>query len=318
MIKSAHVMETMPKINCFAFDKTGTLTTGEFSIAEVDIISGGDSQGKYSSQEVLAIASALESFSEHPLAKPFTQHRNFTFNTDAVSVQSGRGVIGTINGKDYQIGKASWLLSTKEQAKQPSYLNASCLLVTENKVIAAFYLVDKIRADAKALINTLNNNHLTIMLSGDNQYACEKIASQLSIAQCYGNLSATDKMAVLKQQQCSKDATVAMIGDGVNDSPVFGAAHVSIAMGCGTDIAKSGADVILLNNKLSSINTLIGISEKTKRIIFQNYLWAFGYNAIVLPLAVSGFITPYLAVIGMSASSILVISNSLRLLKKQY
>jgi len=316
MIKSAHVMETMPNINCFAFDKTGTLTTGEFSIAEVDMIINSDSQGKYSSQEVLAIASALESFSEHPLAKPFTLHRDFTYKTDAVSVQSGRGVIGTVNGKDYKIGKASWLLSAKEQAKQPSYLNASCLLVTENKVIAAFYLVDKIRTDAKALINTLNNNHLTIMLSGDNQFACEKLANQLSIAQCYGNLSATDKMAVLKQQQCSKDATVAMIGDGVNDSPVFGAAHVSIAMGCGTDIAKSGADVILLNNKLSSINTLIRISEKTKRIIFQNYLWAFGYNAIVLPLAVSGFITPYLAVIGMSASSILVISNSLRLLKK--
>ena len=86
-------------------------------------------------------------------------------------------------------------------------------------------------------------------------------------------------------------------------------------MGCGADIDKSGADVILLNNKLSSINILIKVSHRTRRIIFQNYLWAFGYNAIVLPLAVSGYITPYMAVIGMSASSILVITNSLRLLK---
>ncbi|MFT6208696.1 MAG: Cu2+-exporting ATPase [Colwellia sp.] len=121
-------------------------------------------------------------------------------------------------------------------------------------------------------------------------------------------------MEIIKNQP--KNSTVAMVGDGVNDTPVFGAAHVSIAMGSGTDIAKSGADVILLNNRLKSITTLRQVANKTRRIIWQNYFWAFGYNAIVLPLAVSGYITPYIAVIGMSASSILVITNSLRLLKK--
>ena len=175
--------------------------------------------------------------------------------------------------------------------------------------------MDKIRDDAKTLINNLNVSHQTLMLSGDNQGACDIVGQVLSISHCYGNLSATDKMTAIKKQQ-EENSTVAMIGDGVNDSPVFGAAHVSMAMGCGTDIAKSGADVILLNNKLTSISILNHISIKTRRIIFQNYLWAFGYNAIVLPLAVGGFITPYMAVIGMSASSILVISNSLRLLKK--
>jgi Cu2+-exporting ATPase len=121
-------------------------------------------------------------------------------------------------------------------------------------------------------------------------------------------------MAIIKRQP--NGSTVAMVGDGVNDTPVFGAAHISIAMGSGTDIAKSGADVILLNNRLKSVTTLTRVASKTRRIIWQNYLWAFGYNAIVLPLAVAGFITPYMAVIGMSASSILVITNSLRLLKK--
>ena len=316
MIKSAHVMETMPNIDCFAFDKTGTLTTGEFAIDKVEIVHHDANKNNYTTKKVLAIAAALESYSEHPLAKPFAQHRDFSLNTQAVSVQSGQGISGTVNGQGYKIGKASWLLASDESVINQPLLDASCVLVSNNKLIALFYLVDKVRDDAKALINSINECHQTLMLSGDNQNACDKVAKELSIYQCYGNLSATDKMAVLRRQQQKKSATVAMIGDGVNDSPVFGAAHVSMAMGCGTDIAKSGADVILLNNKLASINTLSRISVKTKRIVFQNYLWAFGYNAIVLPLAVSGFITPYMAVIGMSASSILVISNSLRLLKK--
>jgi Cu2+-exporting ATPase len=315
MIKSAHVMETMPSIDCFAFDKTGTLTTGEFVIGKVEMIQGGLSSHEYTEKEVLAIGAALESHSEHPLAKPFAQHRNYSLNIKEVAVESGKGVTGSINGKNFCIGKASWLLTSKEHKKNETLMSASCVLISENEFIAAFYLFDEIREDAKALISNLNISHQTIMLSGDNQNACDKVSKELSISQCYGNLSAADKMTAIKNKQ-KDNTTVAMVGDGVNDSPVFGAAHVSLAMGCGTDIAKSGADVILLNNKLTSISTLNRISTKTKRIIFQNYLWAFGYNAIVLPLAVSGFITPYIAVIGMSVSSILVISNSLRLLKK--
>ena len=308
MIKSAHVMETMPNIDYFAFDKTGTLTTGEFAIDKIII-----NNTQYLEKDVLAIVAALESHSEHPLAKPFVEHRDYNIKTNNIEVLSGQGVSGEVNGKYYKIGKASWLLSTSKQEHQ-DLINASCVLVSDNKLIAAFYLKDKIRDDAKSVIDCLNINHKTLMLSGDNQDACDKIGQKLSISQCHGNLSATDKMAIIKNQE-DKNINIAMIGDGVNDSPVFGAAHVSMAMGCGTDIAKSGADVILLNNKLSSINVLNHVSIKTKRIIFQNYLWAFGYNAIVLPLAVCGFITPYMAVIGMSVSSILVISNSLRLLK---
>ena len=154
------------------------------------------------------------------------------------------------------------------------------------------------------------------MLSGDNQIACDRVSNTLPMTKSMGSLSAEDKMNTLKKLQQEQSLNVAMVGDGVNDSPVFGAAHVSIAMGSGADIAKVGADIILLGNNLQSINTLIKVSLKTRRIILQNYLWAFGYNAIVLPLAVMGFITPYMAVIGMSLSSILVITNSLRLLKK--
>jgi len=308
MIKSAHVMETMPNINCFAFDKTGTLTTGEFAIEQVNVSNESD----YTKTQILAIAAALEAHSEHPLAKPFSQYRDYSIVANGVKVESGKGVTGKIDNQHFSIGKPTWLLDNLNNKTK----SVACVLLCNNELIGTFHLVDQVRNDAQALISLLNNNKQTLMLSGDSQIACEKIAGQLAINNSYGDLSATDKMNRLIKLQTQHDTKVAMVGDGVNDSPVFGAAHVSIAMGCGTDIAKSGADVILLNNQLMSVATLSKVSLKTRRIIFQNYLWAFGYNAIVLPLAVTGFITPYMAVIGMSASSILVITNSLRLLKK--
>ncbi|TWX57761.1 heavy metal translocating P-type ATPase [Colwellia hornerae] len=311
MIKSAHVMETLPKLTTIAFDKTGTLTSGDFSINEIKHFN--NEKINYSKQQVLSIAAALESYSEHPLAKPFKAFRDYSYLTEAVEIKSGAGIQGKINGKIFQIGKPNWLLSESEML--PEFATASCLLLADNILVAAFYLSDEIRDDAKILLNDLKKSNIyTIMLSGDNPAGCEKVQASLNLNEVHSALTATNKMAVIKNQP--KISTVAMVGDGVNDTPVFGAAHVSIAMGSGTDIAKSGADVILLNNRLKSITTLRRVANKTRRIIWQNYFWAFGYNAIVLPLAVSGFITPYMAVIGMSASSILVITNSLRLLKK--
>ncbi len=314
MIKGGHVMETIPQINCFAFDKTGTLTTGEFTINKVELI---NTNSTLSQEQVLAVAAALEAHSEHPIAKPFSEYRDFTLKANQIKVHSGQGVSGTINNVDYSIGKVSWVQNVAQlDKKQTDTLSdVSCVLMADKQIIAAFYLIDKIRDDAKELLFSLNKENQTLLLSGDSQTACDKISKVLPIGSALGGLSAQDKMQRIKEAQ-QQDCKVAMTGDGVNDSPVFGAAHVSIAMGCGADITKSGADVILLNNKLSSINTLINVSGRTRRIILQNYLWAFGYNAIVLPLAVAGYITPYMAVIGMSASSILVITNSLRLLKE--
>ncbi len=307
MIKSAHVMETIPALTSIAFDKTGTLTLGEFTIDTVKIVNG-----EHDKDNVLAIAAALESHSEHPLAKPFAQYRNFNFVVESIEVVPGAGVCGQISGKNYKIGKPSWLLSDAQLSDFHTY---QCVLLENDILIAAFSLSDQIRPDAQTLINYLKTSNIeTMMLSGDSLSGCQSVVDVLPIDSVQCALSAKEKMKIIQNHQQTN--TVAMVGDGVNDAPVFGAAHVSIAMGSGTDIAKSGADVILLNNQLSTIKTLKTVAEKTKRIIWQNYLWAFGYNAIILPLAVSGYITPYMAVIGMSASSILVITNSLRLLRR--
>ncbi|MGB1262619.1 MAG: heavy metal translocating P-type ATPase [Cognaticolwellia sp.] len=312
LIKSAHVLETMPQVDAVAFDKTGTLTTGEFTIAQVvtygQFSPTNNPQGE---AQVLAIAAALEAHSAHPLAKAFSAFRNFSQRSSQVVVVPGAGISGQVNEQHYRIGKCSWLLGDKPHLSS----TAQCVLMHNDELVAEFYLHDGLRDNAKALIEFLHNdNILTTMLSGDHLAGCNKLQTTLGLNSVQANLSAQDKVSAIKQLQSTH--TVAMIGDGVNDTPVLGAAHLSIAMGSGTDIAKNGADVILLNNKLGSVQILRQVAECTARVIKQNYCWAFGYNAIVLPLAVAGYIAPYMAVVGMSASSILVVSNSLRLLKK--
>jgi len=308
LIKAAHVMETIPKINCFAFDKTGTLTTGKLAIKSViNLI-----PTQYTEQQILTLIAALEAHSEHPIAKAFLPYRDFSTHAEQVVVKSGDGIDGHINGHYYQVGKPSWLLTT---AKFADYGDAHCVLTEDSKLIAVVYLADQLKAEAPSVIKALHKQQInSVMLSGDNPSVCQQVAQATGIKQVHSQLSATDKLTCLEQIQ--QQHITAMVGDGVNDSPVFGAAHVAIAMGSGTDIAKSNADVIFLNSDLENIITLRHIAKKTKKIMFQNYGWAFAYNIIVLPLAMMGHITPYFAVIGMSASSILVVTNSLRLLKK--
>ncbi|REL27136.1 cadmium-translocating P-type ATPase [Thalassotalea euphylliae] len=310
MIKSGHVMETVPEVDTFAFDKTGTLTQGEFQVTQVKRFNDNHSE-----QQILTLVAALEAHSQHPLAKAFVPFRDFQINAVDTKVHAGLGISGTVDGNAMTVGKVSWLMTDAQQVKTLGCEDAQIAVFINDHPVAAIYLKDSAREDASQVLTKLKASNIgTLMLSGDSMAGCQQIASQLPIDEVHASLSAHEKMAIVNRLQ--HDKTVAMVGDGVNDTPVFSAAHVSVAMGSGTDVAKSGADVILLNNKLSSLNVLQTVAQKTKRIIWQNYGWAFGYNAIVLPLAVCGFITPYMAVIGMSASSILVITNSLRLLKK--
>ncbi|TRX56961.1 heavy metal translocating P-type ATPase [Thalassomonas sp. M1454] len=309
MIKSGHVLETVPKVDCFAFDKTGTLTNGEFSLTLIERMP----DCVFDKDTLLAIASALETHSEHPIAKAFAQYREHDINLTNIEVIPGCGVQGIYHDQLVKIGKYSWL--AEHGALPEKYNDAQCILTIDDKFDSAFYLSDTLRTDTVQVLNHIQSAHKeSLLISGDNQAGVESFIEQAQLSEYHHTCSASDKLNIIESKQ-KQGKTVAMVGDGVNDSPVFAAAHVAIAMGSGTEIAKSGADVILLNNKLSSLLQLITTSNKTSRIIKQNFAWAFGYNAIVLPLAVCGFITPYLAVLGMSASSIIVVTNSLRLLK---
>ncbi len=318
MIKNGHVLETMGHIDCMAFDKTGTLTNGQFSITECAILNDQQlTEHQLDKDSLYAIASALESQSEHPIAKAFIPYRDFSFKVDQIEVVAGCGVIGTYKGKSVRLGKVSWIEQFTDIDKlHAKHLQAQCLMTINDVVIAAFYLQDTLREDTKQTIRYFKDQHIdTMLISGDNQTGVAKFNHQVQLDSTFDSCTADEKLRILNDAQ-QQGKTVAMVGDGINDSPVFAAAHISIAMGSGTEIAKSGADVILLNNQLSMLLRLRKTAIKTTTIIKQNFAWAFGYNAIVLPLAVCGFITPYFAVLGMSASSIIVVTNSLRLLKQ--
>ncbi|MBG9991640.1 heavy metal translocating P-type ATPase [Pseudoalteromonas sp. NZS37] len=302
LIKQAHVLETLSQITLFAFDKTGTLTQGKFSLDEVDII---DKQ--YTKAQVLDIAAMLERYSEHPIASAFDEFTPAHRSINNVEVHPGLGISAQGATNHYAIGKSGWFNSKKSNAQASLYIN--------KQVVARFYFVDKVKSDAKKLIDSLQSQNLTChMLTGDASDAGQKVAKQLKLESVQSGCSPQDKQTAVEQWS-SQNEVIAMVGDGVNDSPVFASAHLSIAMETGADISKNSADVVLLNSDLASIGHLLNVAKQTRRIIKQNLALSLLYNASILPLAALGLVAPWMAVIGMSASSIIVISNSLRLLK---
>lgn len=302
LIKQAHVLETLSKITLFAFDKTGTLTQGRFSLDAVDILSE-----EYTKNQVLEIAAQLESYSEHPIARAFSQYKVPGHKLNDIQLHPGKGISAQYNDTHYAIGKSGWFNSKKTNAQATLYIN--------QQPIARFYFVDKIKDDASTLINALHTHKLTChMLTGDASDAGQRIAKKLKLHSVQSGCSPKDKQTAVEQWS-TQGEVVAMVGDGVNDSPVFASAHLSIAMETGADISKNSADVVLLNSDLASIEHLLIVAKKTRRIIKQNLTLSLLYNGSILPLAAMGLVAPWMAVIGMSTSSIIVICNSLRLLK---
>lgn len=301
LIKQAHVLETLSKLTLFAFDKTGTLTQGKFSLDVIDIL-----DDNFSKEQILDIAAQLESYSEHPIAsafKEFKGQRKF----DDVQLHPGIGISAQFDNTHYAIGKSGWFDTKKTNAQATLYIN--------KQAVARFYFVDKVKADADKLINVLQAANLSChMLTGDASDAGAKVAKKLKLDSVLASCSPKDKQNAVDHWS-SQGEIVAMVGDGVNDSPVFASAHLSIAMETGADISKNSADVVLLNSDLASISHLLTIAKQTRRIIKQNLALSLLYNGSILPLAAMGLVAPWMAVIGMSASSIIVICNSLRLLK---
>ncbi|MEO2265772.1 heavy metal translocating P-type ATPase [Pseudoalteromonas sp. YIC-656] len=303
LIKEAHVLETATKLTTVGFDKTGTLTLGRFAISHKELLNDD-----FDIEQMTSLAASLERYSEHPIAKAFMDITQIHPLPENVEVITGFGVTGTWQNHTVHIGKATWFANDLN-------LNAQAVLFIDEKPVCAFYLQDQVRDHAQELQTSLRSQGLKrIMLTGDPSQAGEKLAGELSLDAYHTALLPQDKLRLM-QQWHDQGEVCAMVGDGVNDSPVFNAAHLSIAMDSGADISKNTADVVLLNSDLRSVSQLINVAKQTRRIIRQNLALSLCYNGAILPLAAMGWVAPWMAVIGMSASSIIVITNSLRLLR---
>jgi Cu2+-exporting ATPase len=308
-----HALETLARATDLVFDKTGTLTHGRLSVRRVLPLGGR------SAEDVSRIAAALEAGSEHPIARALREAGSASLSASDVRNTPGRGVEGLIDGQIYRLGSpryaaAGQTLPESDGDQYPESGHASWVALAQgDETIAWFALADTLRADAAAALAALQQQGVRLhLLSGDAEPAVKAVAQQLGIDEWHAGALPEDKLAYVKELQ-QQGRIVAMVGDGINDAPVLAGAQVSIAMGEGADVAQAAADMVMLGSRLATLAEGVALARKTQRIIRQNLGWALGYNLIAIPAAALGYVTPWIAGIGMSASSLLVVLNALRL-----
>lgn len=315
LITRGHVLESLSRASHIIFDKTGTLTEGNLSLQQIHPLS------ELSQDQSVSIACALEQHSEHPIAKAFHKQVTDDPKISAVEITNhvGQGLQGEISGQQYFIGKPEFATQHCETiltySDAPDQHSQWLLLANDKQPIAWFGLSDPARKQSQATVQQLRSLGLQVeMLTGDSSAAVEHIASELQIDSVISGVTPEQKLQHIQQLQ-DKGARVVMVGDGINDIPVLAGAQTSVAMGSATDLAKTNADAVLISSDLHRLPQAVNLARKTQSIIRQNLGWAIIYNLIALPLAATGMIAPYMAAIGMSASSLVVVGNALRLSK---
>ena len=313
LVTRGHAIEALARVDRFIFDKTGTLTVGRMELVETIAIRGD-------SGRALALAAALERGSEHPIARALAAGgSDAEVAVSAVRATTGAGVEGMIDGRAWRLGRPEFVAAMHGMAVPPevqSIVGAGDTVIALGNADgwqAFFRLSDSLRPEATAMSARLSAAGVSLSIfSGDAPAAAARVGTALGIADARGGLSPEDKHAALKAMQVAGE-TVAMVGDGVNDAPGLAQAQVSIAMGGGADLARANADIVLLGNDLQALAQGLALARRTVRIVKQNLVWAFAYNFLAIPLAMAGWVTPWMAGIGMSASSLLVVLNALRL-----
>lgn len=313
LVSRGRALETLARARCVVFDKTGTLTQGRPQVGRVQAFSN------ISDEHCLSLIAALERHSEHPLARAFANISPPAPATE-VHVCMGHGIEGRVQGVLYRVGRADYVREISDPSAVVVPLQADARQTTvylgdRHGLLAAVSLTDALRDDARATVKCLRSLGLAPMIaSGDRPETVASNARALGNLRGVADLRAADKLALVHGLQ-RDGQTVVMVGDGVNDAPVLAGADVSVAIGSGTDLAKVSADIVLLGASLMPLCVGIGTARRTLRIIRQNMTWAVLYNATAVPMAALGWLQPWMAAIGMSTSSLLVVLNAMRLLR---
>ncbi|MFU0502998.1 cation-translocating P-type ATPase [Pseudaminobacter sp. NGMCC 1.201702] len=305
MVKDGSALERLAEIDTVLFDKTGTLTLGRPKLVGAEAIA----------PSVLGLAAAIAGHSRHPVAAAIAAaHAGETPAFDSIEELPGLGVEARSGNALYRLGRPEWALGRD----CPDYIEdgsaASITVLTrDGELLARFALEDRMRADARRTLDTLADRQLAVeIVSGDRREAVEALAAQLGVEHFSSKLLPSEKLARIDELGTA-GRKVMMVGDGLNDAPALAAAHVSMAPATAADIGRNAADFVFLHESLSAVSDAFEITRKAGTLIRQNFVLAVTYNAIAVPIAVFGYVTPLVAAVAMSLSSVLVVANALRL-----
>lgn len=297
-LKDGAALERLAEIDHVALDKTGTLTSGRTKVVSFTV-----------PDEEIEAASALARFSRHPASRAVAALASAgPLAVEQVREVPGNGIEGTIDGRVYRLGRRSWIDARAADSSQ-----SEAWLSTDGRVLGAFRISDSLRPGAATAVSRMRQLGLSIeILSGDAEAEVRKTADMVGIKTAAAEMLPRDKVARLETLR-AQGRKVLMVGDGLNDAPALGAAYVSMAPSSAADVGRNAADLVFLGSSLESVPQAVAIARKAQRLVRQNIALSVAYNAFALPLAVAGYVTPLIAAIAMSSSSILVVANALRL-----
>jgi P-type Cu2+ transporter len=302
MLKDGGALERLAEVDTIVFDKTGTLTSGDPRL----LGSGG--------HDVIAIAARLACHSRHPYSRALVDaaagHPASSVEFDEIREHPGYGLEARA-GAVYRLGRPEWALADKTDVERRSG-NEAVVLARDGSLLADFRFQDRLRVDAARAVAELKESGLQVeIVSGDRKTAVELIATELGLSHLAAILPGGKAKHVAALEASGRK--VLMVGDGLNDAPALAAAHASMAPASAADVGRNAADLVFLRESLSAVPVAISVARNASRLIRQNFAIAVGYNVVAVPFAIFGHVTPLVAAVAMSGSSIVVVANALRL-----